>query len=101
MRSRYFPFFVATLGVLLTLGSLRVGWRLDDYYERWIISGSPVYSEVGRQPIDAFCFADGDFARNQRMISIGLFPWWINPNLKAAFWKPITVLTHMIDYHLW
>jgi len=101
MRHRYFALFVAATGVLLTLGSLRVGWCLDDYYQRWIISGSPVYSEVGRKPIDAFCFVDGDPHRNRRMIEIGLLPWWIDPHCKVAFWRPITVLTHMLDYRLW
>jgi hypothetical protein len=101
MRHRYFAFIATALAVLLTLGSLRVGWRLDDFYERWIILGSPVYSDVGRKPIDAFCFLDGDPHRNQRMIELGLLPWWIDPHLKGAFWKPLTVLTHMLDYHLW
>ncbi|HEV2972423.1 MAG TPA: hypothetical protein VGY55_20795 [Pirellulales bacterium] len=101
MRHRYFSLIVVAIGILLTLGSLRVGWRLDDYYERWIISGSPIFSEVGRKPIDAFCFADGDPQRTERMIDVGLLPWWIDPHFKAAFWKPITVLTHMLDYRLW
>jgi hypothetical protein len=101
VRHPYFPLFVTAAAVLLVLGSLRVGLGLDDYYQRWIIRGSPVYSGVGRKPIDAFCFLDGDPARNQRMIDIGLVPWWISPHAKVAFWKPLTVLTHMFDYWLW
>src|SRR6185436_5356568 len=101
MRHRSLPAMVAGFAVLLTLGSLGLGLRLDDYYERWIIVGSPGYREVGRVPIDAFCFCDGDSARTGRMIELGLLPWWINPELKAAFYKPITVLTHMLDYRLW
>src|SRR4051812_41191815 len=101
LRHRSFPFLVAALAMLLTLGSLRVGWCFDDYYQRWIICGSPAYTDVARRPLDAFCFFDGDVHRNQRMIEHGLAPWWINPHLKVAFWKPVTVLTHMIDYRLW
>jgi hypothetical protein len=99
--NRYWPIVVPALAVLLTLGSLRVGWWLDDYYQRWVIQGSPGYADVGRKPLDAFCFIDGDSRRNGRMIEQGLLPWWVYTRAKAAFWKPLTVLTHMLDYQLW
>jgi hypothetical protein len=101
MRHRYFALLIAAAGVLLTLGSLRVGLRLDDYYLRWVISGSPVYSDVGRRPIDAFCFCDGDPVRNQRMMDSGLIYWWADPHVKAAFWRPVAVVTHWLDFRLW
>ncbi len=101
MRRRYFPLLVAFVAVLLALGSLGVGIRLDDYYIRWVICSSPVYSNVARKPSDAFRFVDGDPARNRRMIDAGLLPWWTDPHVKAAFWKPLTVLTHALDYGLW
>jgi hypothetical protein len=101
MRHRHFPLLITAVGIVLTLGSLRVGWRLDDFYERWIICGSPAYGDVGRPTMDAFCFFDGQPHRNQRLIDLGLLPWWVDPRVKGAFWKPLTVLTHMLDYRLW
>jgi hypothetical protein len=101
MRHRHFPLLIAAVAILLVLGSLRAGLRLDDFYERWVIVGSPVYSDVGLRPIDAFRFVDGNPQRTRRMIDTGLVPWWINPHIKGAFWKPLTVFTHMIDYRLW
>ena len=101
VRRRFVTFLIVAAAVVLSLGSLRVRWRLDDYYQRWIFSGSPVYEDVGRKPLDAFTFLDGDARRNQRMIEIGMVPWWVDPTAKAAFWKPVTCLTHMLDYRLW
>jgi hypothetical protein len=101
MRHRYAPIAIAAVAALLTLGSLRVGLRLDDFYERWIILGSPAYPDVALKSSDAFRFVDGNPTRNQRMINQGLLPWWMDPHVKAAFWKPVTVLTHRIDYYLW
>jgi hypothetical protein len=101
MRKRYFPLVIAILGAVLALGSLHVGLQFDDFYQRWVIQGSPVFTDVGRKPLDAFSFADGDPQRNRRMMEIGLFAWWTDPALKAAFWRPMTVVTHMIDHWLW
>ena len=28
-------------------------------------------------------------------------PWWTDPQIKAAFWRPTVVLTHWLDYRLW
>jgi hypothetical protein len=95
------PILLAALASLLTLGSLWVGLRLDDYFGRWVVCGCPANRDVALNPIDAYCFADGDQRRNERMKDIGLLPWWSNNHLKAAFWRPITVLTQMLDYSLW
>src|SRR5688572_7256672 len=101
MRRRYSTPLTVAAAVLLTLGSLQTGWWLDDHYQRWIFLGSPVYSDVGLKPMDAFIFWDGDPQRNQRMMDIGMLPWWSDPHVKAAFWRPITALTHILDYRLW
>lgn len=99
--NRYWPTAVAAAAAVLTLGSLRVGLCIDDYYQRWVIRGSPGYTDVGRGPMDAFCFVDGDPQRNGRMVQLGLLPWWVDARVKGAFWKPLTVLTHTLDYRLW
>jgi hypothetical protein len=100
-RHRCIPIAIATVAILLSLGSLRGGLALDDYYLRWVISGSPSLSDVGRRPMDAFSFVDGDSIRNRRMVEVGMLPWWTDPHVKAAFWKPVTVVTHVLDYRLW
>jgi len=30
-----------------------------------------------------------------------MWPWWTYKNIHGAFWRPLTVLTHRLDYALW
>jgi hypothetical protein len=99
--SRWLGPVAALVGVLLVSPSLNIGWFLDDYYQRWILVQSPAYSDIRPAQSDMFRFFDGDPHRNQRMKEIGLLPWWISTGLKASFWKPITSLTHIVDYTFW
>jgi hypothetical protein len=34
------------------------------------------------------------------LIDQGLFPWWTYPQLRASNWRPVTALTHWLDYRL-
>ena len=99
--SRWLGPVAALVGVLLVSPSLNIGLFIDDYYHRWILVQSPIYSEVRPAQSDMFCFFDGDPHRNQRMKEIGLLPWWISTGLRIEFWKPITTLTHIVDYKFW
>ncbi len=99
--SRWLGPVAALVGVLLVLPSLNIGWFLDDYYQRWLLVQSPVYSEVRPAQTDMFRFMDGDVHRNQRMKEIGMAPWWMSTGVRGAFWKPLTTMTHILDYDLW
>jgi len=35
------------------------------------------------------------------MMDLGIVPWWTVKDLRGAFWRPVTALTHWIDYALW
>jgi len=52
-------------------------------------------------PSEMFRFFRGDPERTGRLIDIGLFPWWTDPDLKGEFLQTLTVLTHRLDYALW
>jgi len=65
------------------------------------MQGSSRYPEVPAPSFDLFMFLDGDPERTMRMVDAGDMPWWTVPDLKAAFWRPVTVLTHWLDYSLW
>ncbi|OHB82043.1 MAG: hypothetical protein A2W31_06530 [Planctomycetes bacterium RBG_16_64_10] len=92
----------AALGaLLLTLPALGVGWVADDHYQRWVLRQSPVYAGLRPPPADMFRFVDGNPRRTERMKEIGLVPWWTSPTMRVAFWRPLTVLTHVVDQKLW
>ena len=101
LSHRSFPVVVAILAVALGLPSLGGGWIMDDYYHRWTILRSESYRELLKSPTDIFNFFDGDPARTRKLMDLGLVPWWTLPEVKGAFWRPLTALTHVLDYRLW
>jgi len=98
---RRWPWLAALVALLLGLPSLYRGLFADDYFHRAALQGSRTFGEFVPGPLDMFSFFDGDPVRTLRLIDAGFIPWWVYPGVKAAFWRPLTVLTHWLDYHLW
>lgn len=101
LTHRYTPLGLALLGMLLASPALFTGWIVDDYFHHAVFAGSEVFGDFVSSPLDQFRFFDGDIARTKRMIDIGFLPWFTYPGLKGAFWRPLTTLTHWLDYQLW
>ena len=89
------------LGIVLTLPSLWGGWVIDDHYHRQVLLGSDRLEGILGSRLDMFRFFDGDPERTQRMMDLGIIPWWTVPDLRGAFWRPTTALTHWLDYAFW
>lgn len=98
---RLFPLAVAILAVLLTVSSLSAGLFIDDYHHRLLMTDSQSPARLLKSPLDMFRFVDGDPERARHLKDVGIYPWWITDNAKAAFWRPLTSLTHWLDYLLW
>jgi hypothetical protein len=91
------------LALLLTLPSLWVGLQLDDYFHWGLVTQqNPVLQTNSPASLyGLFSFLDGDPGRVLDLTNLGLLPWWTNPEVKYAFWRPLTEFTHGIDYLLW
>ena len=91
------------LGLLLALPSLWVGMQLDDYFHWGLVTQrSQVLQTVSpASPYGLFSFVDGNPARVLDLMNLGLAPWWTYPQVEYAFWRPLTELTHGLDYSLW
>ena len=98
---RHLPLVLAGLAIVLTLPSVTVGWVVDDYFHRATLVGSKVFDPFVDSRLDLFRFLDGDPRRTHGLIDIGFLPWWTDPTIKAAFWRPLTAVTHWVDYRLW
>ncbi len=101
LASRRLPIVVTVLAMVLALPSLRVGRQVDDLLHQLKMVGSSRYPDIPAPSFDLFMFLDGDPERTMRLVDAGDAPWWTVPELKAAFWRPVTVLTHWLDYRLW
>ena len=101
MGRRYFPGLVVIVALLLTLPALWCGRQIDDHFHRFVLLGSPGIPALHAAPTDLFALIDGDPERNHQLMDIGLMPWWTYEGLRIAFWRPLSALTHWLDYQLW
>ena len=48
-----------------------------------------------------FDFLSGDPDEILTYKDIGVLPWWTDDTLKVRFWRPLSAITHVLDYALW
>lgn len=95
---RYTPLWAALLSVLLVSSTLIIGVVLDDQLHWLQIDGakSPHYT---KRSLDLFHFISDD--NRKPLMESGAYPWWTAPKLQLAFYRPISSLTHWLDYKYW
>ena len=94
------PLIILACATLAALPSLRVGFFADDLLHVTILSGRG-FTVLPIAPIDMFRFAPGDPAWTARMIRESAYPWWSDLHFRGAFFRPLSALTHILDYRLW
>jgi len=101
LSHRLIPLLVAALGVFLCISSLWLGLQNDDYILCLVLSDPPLDPEWTRSPFNVFSFVDGDEKLIRRAVEEGRIPWWTHPKLKLAFLRPVTSITHWVDFRIW
>lgn len=91
----------ASLGTLLTAGSLRNGFTTDDHFMRAVFKGFPGLEMMQRGPLATFVFSKGDAQEIAALRDKGVFPWWVAPAARLAFFRPLASASHWIDHRLW
>ncbi|MFN8435470.1 MAG: hypothetical protein U0V18_15705 [Anaerolineales bacterium] len=90
------PFTLALLASLLTIPSLWVGLQFDDYLlEKSVQEAPTLVSAMNKM----FIFMDGDVEYAQKNMEDGTYPWFALPEGKVAFWRPLSALTHWVDFY--
>ncbi len=96
------PWFTAALAFFLVLPSLTVGLQLDDWLHRMILLDRMVIPPAEDASLfGLFSFFSGDTEQIKQCIDLGVVPWWTLQNIRVSFWRPISEITHWIDYRLW
>ncbi len=83
------------LGTLLASPSLFSGLGADDYFHELELSSNPLPG-LSRSPLDLFRFASP--ATNHVLVNEGILPWWIDPNVRFVFFRPLASATHWFDH---
>lgn len=92
------PAVASVLLSLTAVGSARV---LDDHVLALQIRGERELV-TPRAGVDLFQFASGRASDNLALMAHGsMLPWWSDPDLKIAFYRPVSSLLHRLDYALW
>jgi hypothetical protein len=92
------PLWILGLALLLTSTALGVGLQLDDFVLKALLVGDP---EVRVAPWDAFAFFPEGSPRLRVQRELGELPWWTAPDLRLAFFRPLSSLSHWLDFRLW
>ncbi len=95
---RLAPWIIIAGSLALMLRSLDTGLVGDDYYTRLILKGIPLSGTQG-SAFDLFTFSTPEVNAAQQ--DIGLRGWWADPLGKVSFFRPLSSLTHALDYALW
>jgi hypothetical protein len=110
---RLFPFALGLVVVALMLPSIGGGLFQDDLVHRaHLLKERVVPARYYGTPL--LCADAGTLtgamrdtfgvARSREDVSClrdsGPFPWWTSDNLRVSNWRPVTALTHWLDYRL-
>jgi hypothetical protein len=101
LGARWAPWIVIAIGLVLAAPAVTADFTADDHLHRVISRDDPGIAGLRARPLDLFVFASGDAADMTKLRDAGLFPWWVDPELKLSFWRPLSSATHALDHALW
>lgn len=90
----------AASGALVSAPAIVTGLQLDDLLQRGVLERIEPYATWISSPWRLFSFFDGDAAHNAWLRDIGFLPWFAHPQLKIAFFRPVAIVTHLVDHAL-
>ncbi|MET0343643.1 MAG: hypothetical protein ABW252_21705 [Polyangiales bacterium] len=95
------PRVLLAVALLLTSCVLTLKLTADDYIHLVGVRPEPGVAGLLLKPWDLFAFARGDAASARGLMDEGVFPWWSDPTTVLSFFRPLSSLTHWVDYALW
>ena len=101
LGARRAPWLVIAIGIALAAPALTADFTADDHLHRVVERADPGIAGLHARPLDLFVFATGDPADTIQLRDGGLFPWWVDPSLRLAFFRPLSSATHALDHALW
>jgi hypothetical protein len=70
----------------------------DDYIQIGTVEG--VFDRFGSAPLDLYGFADGSRERAKRQVETGPMPWFVDPEMKVHFFRPVSSALLTLDHAL-
>ncbi len=95
------PAATIALALVLVSPALGVGPMGDDYMQMARVDPRLRVPGFTYAPLDLFTFVSSDPAQRAILLEEGVFGWWMAPDSKLSFWRPLSSLTHVADQRLW
>lgn len=99
--ARRATWIIVGVALLLTSSALTLGFTGDDYFHKQMQEEHPGIEGLHRAELNLFTFASGDPHELKGLMNEGICPWWVSPNLRFVFFRPLSSLTHRLDHALW
>jgi len=94
--------WILLLPILLGAPTVFMGPAADDYFHQVVLQGGFTAMDSHGSPLlDLFSFLPNDPSIRADMRDLGVVPWWTPDETRAAFFRPLSALTHMLDHALW
>ena len=97
---RWAPWIVIAVAIGLAAPAVTADFTADDHLHRLLLREAPGLGGLPSRPFDLFVFATGEPADTANLRTIGVYPWWTDPQLKLSFWRPLSSATHVLDHAL-
>ncbi|HTV20315.1 MAG TPA: hypothetical protein VMG12_16640, partial [Polyangiaceae bacterium] len=98
VSARFATLFCCVLGLAVLSPSIWSGLVADDYLHTLMLRDDPGVRGLSHRPLDLFRFADGNPDTAHALVNEGVFPWWVDPRVLLAFFRPLSSFTHYIDH---
>ena len=93
---------ILILMLILCSPALLVGIHSDDYWHYAFINDAiPIKATNDISLFGLFSFVNADPERLVQLVDLGFLPWWTYEGYKIMFWRPLSEVTHWLDYTLW
>ncbi|MEP7124441.1 MAG: hypothetical protein ABJE95_26170 [Byssovorax sp.] len=93
--------WAVVVAAVLAIPVLFQGFLGDDHAIRGFLLHTPFFARWAKPPLEVFSFYDGDPGRTRSLVDHGVSPWWTDPSLRIMLFRPLSALTHWIDFRLW
>jgi len=101
LSSRHMPIVLAVMVFLISLPTLGAGWILDDWFQRTLLLEDTQGGLRGlTHTLDKMFILFDPGPVNQALQEQGVLPWWTSPDLRVSVWRPLSALTHWLDFRL-
>jgi len=86
------------LALVLHAPTLGRGFNYDDFIHQYLLRYAMQWPDAGPWRLYDFSFWTATSAAQQ---AGGLAPWWVSPDFKTSFFRPVTSLSLLLDYRLY